>query len=203
LWDGTVAAQKAMSAILRTGQRFGAAHLIDLLRGKPTEKMRQYGHDCLPTFGVGADLDETGWRSVFRQLLAGGLLTADAQAYGALRLTAVARPVLKGETVLQLRRQAPQKIAQKSALARRRKPSPILPGHGDDDGAPLLATLRAWRAEQARTQAVPAYVILHDKTLLELAARQPANRDELLAVPGIGQAKAERYGSDLLALMAS
>jgi ATP-dependent DNA helicase RecQ len=204
LWDGTLAAQKALSAILRTGQRFGAGHLIDLLRGKNTERMQQFGHDALPTFGVGADTDEAGWRSVFRQMLAGGLLHADAAAYGAFKLTALARPVLKGETVLHLRRQ----ITQKSALAgrrnerrnERRKTSTAAPAASNPT---LFEALRAWRAEQAKTQGVPAYVILHDKTLHELAARTPTNQDELLDVPGIGQAKAERYGATLLALIAT
>ncbi|GAB1392377.1 DNA helicase RecQ [Rhodocyclaceae bacterium] len=196
LWDGTVAAQKAMSAILRTGQRFGAAHLIDLLRGKQTEKMHQFGHDQLPTFGVGADLDEANWRAVFRQLLAAGLLHADAQAYGALKLTDAARPILKGEATLAMRRQ------KKSALAGRhkdrRKSSAAPP---TSNNPPLFDALRAWRAEQAKTQGVPAYVILHDKTLHELADRQPATEDDLLDVPGIGQAKADRYGADLLVLI--
>jgi ATP-dependent DNA helicase RecQ len=199
MWDGTVAAQKAMSAILRTGQRFGAGHLIDLLRGKATERMAQLGHDALPTFGVGADVDEAGWRSVFRQLLAGGLLHADAQAYGALKLTAAARPVLKGEAALNLRRQTPQKSAPARRRNERRK-STSTPQAGGD--ATLFEALRAWRAEQAKAQGVPAYVILHDKTLNELAARQPTSPDALLDVPGIGQAKAERYGAVLLALLA-
>jgi ATP-dependent DNA helicase RecQ len=194
LWDGTVAAQKAMSAILRTGQRFGAGHLIDLLRGKLTERMQQLGHDALPTFGVGADLDEANWRGVFRQLLAAGLLHADAQAYGALKLTDAARPVLKGETTLQLRRHIPRK----SAPAGRRKTSATLQTTGDPA---LFEALRAWRAEQAKTQGVPAYVILHDKTLHELAARRPASADDLLDVPGIGQAKAERYGAEVLQIV--
>jgi len=196
LWDGTVAAQKAMSAILRTGQRFGAGHLIDLLRGKATERIQQLGHASLPTFGVGADLDEVGWRSVFRQMLAAGLLHADAQAYGALKLTDAARPVLKGEVTLQLRRHTPQK----SAPTGRRKTSAASPTNGDPT---LFDALRAWRAEQAQAQSVPAYVILHDRTLHELAARQPTNANELLDVPGIGQAKAERYGAGLLEIIAT
>jgi ATP-dependent DNA helicase RecQ len=159
--------------------------------------MGQLGHDALPTFGVGADLDEAGWRSVFRQMLAGGLLHADAQAYGALKLTDAARPVLKGETILQLRRQIARQH-KKSALAGRHKRTSALPMEGN---AALFEALRAWRAEQAKAQGVPAYVILHDKTLHELAARQPANPDELLDVPGIGQAKAERYGTALLAMI--
>ena len=196
LWDGTVAAQKAFSAALRTGQRFGAAHLTDILRGKATPKVSQFGHDRLPTFGAGADLDEAGWGAVFRQLLAAGLLHADADAYGGLRLTEAARPVLKGETMLSLRRQAARGKPQKSALAGRRAAPQS--GPGDD---PAFEALRAWRAELARAQGVPAYVILHDRTLRELAARRPATADELLEVPGIGDAKAERYGAALLGLL--
>ncbi|MHB1428384.1 MAG: DNA helicase RecQ [Rhodocyclaceae bacterium] len=199
LWDGSIAAQKAMSAILRTGQRFGAGHLIDLLRGKTTERIQQLGHDSLPTFGVGADLDEAGWRSVFRQLLAAGMLHADAQAFGALKLTDAARPVLKGESLLHLRRQRDPK----SALARRHKTAASPQIAGDPALFALFDMLRAWRAEQAKTQGVPAYVILHDKTLHELAARQPASANELLDVPGIGQAKAARYGADLLEIVAT
>ncbi len=183
-----------MSAVLRTGQRFGAGHLIDLLRGKLTERMQQLGHDALPTFGAGVDLDDAGWRSVFRQLLAAGLLHADAQAYGALKLTDAARPVLKGTTPLSLRRQSPRK----SAPAGRHKTSTPPQTAGDPT---LFEALRAWRAEQAKAQGVPAYVILHDKTLHELAARQPTSTDALLDVPGIGQAKAERYGAGLLEIV--
>jgi ATP-dependent DNA helicase RecQ len=199
LWDGTVAAQKAMSAALRTGQRFGAGHLIDILRGKATEKVQQFGHGDLPTFGAGTDLDDAGWRSVFRQLLAAGLLQADAQAYGGLRLTDAARPVLKGEATLSLRRQAKRVPGKKSALAGRRPDDGPALAEAD---APLFDALRAWRAGLAREQGVPAYVILHDKSLRELAARRPDSLSELLAVPGIGQAKADRYGEALLRLIA-
>jgi ATP-dependent DNA helicase RecQ len=136
---------------------------------------------------------------VFRQLLAGGLLYADAQAYGALRLTDAARPVLKGETVLQLRRQVVSRRTRKSALVGRRKESMSAPA---DSNPALFEALRTWRATQAKTQGVPAYVILHDKTLHELASRQPDSPAALLDVPGIGQAKAERYGAELLELIA-
>jgi len=196
VWDGTVAAQKALSAALRTGQRFGAGHLIDLLRGKNTEKMKQFGHDSLPTFGVGADMDDMGWRSVFRQLLAGGLLEADAQAYGALKLTAEARPVLKGESSLTLRRHV-ARVKGKGIKTSRTASSAAA-----DNDSPLVAMLRNWRAEKAREQGVPAYVILHDRTLRELAERRPNSPTALLEVPGIGLAKAERYGEDLLELLA-
>ncbi|WP_291992398.1 DNA helicase RecQ [Candidatus Accumulibacter sp. ACC003] len=201
LWDGTVAAQKALSAALRTGQRFGAVHLIDILRGKSTEKVQQFGHDRLPTFGVGADLDERGWRSVFRQLLAGGLLDADASAYGALKLTDAARPVLKGETSLQLRRQVERPPA-KASRSRAAVGSVARVVDAPPD-SPLVDSLRSWRLEQAREQGVPAYVILHDRTLREIAALLPASPEALLAVPGIGVAKAQRYGEALLAIVAS
>jgi ATP-dependent DNA helicase RecQ len=198
-WDGTVAAQKAMSAALRTEQRFGAGHLIDILRGKATEKVLQFGHEVLPTFGAGAELDEAGWRSVFRQLLAAGLLRADAEAFGALRLTDAARPVLKGEQTLSLRRQAPRRRGKESAPATRRSGADVAL---DEAGQALFDALRQWRAETARAQGVPAYVILHDRSLRELASRRPASADELLGIAGIGAAKADRYAEALLRIVA-
>ena len=199
VWDGTVAARKALSAALRTGQRFGAGHLIDILRGKGTDKIRRFDHDRLPTFGVGADNDDRGWRSVFRQLLVFGLLEADASAYGALKLTEAARPLLKGEKSLGLRRLAAQ-AKGKAAVSGRSATYGARPLAAGDE--PRLAALRAWRAETARCQGVPAYVILHDKTLHELAAHRPRTADDLLQIPGIGLAKAERYGKTLLDLLA-
>jgi len=195
LWDGTVAAQKFMSAALRTGQRFGAAHLIDILRGKATDKVSQFNHDNLPTFGVGADHDEATWRSVARQLLASGLLYADAQAYGALKLTENAKPILKGETTLMLRRQ----IA--AAKKKSAKPKAIFPTGFPAEATGLFDALRQWRGQTAREQGVPAYVILHDRTLQEIAARRPRSMDELLEVGGIGESKAARYGASLLSLL--
>jgi len=194
LWDGTVAAQKFMSAALRTEQRFGAGHLIDILRGKATEKVAQFNHGSLPTFGVGADLDDNAWRGVARQLLAGGLLHADAQAYGALKLTDAARPVLKGETTLMLRRQMARSKKEAGRKATRATFVADLP----PAAAGLFEALRQWRTETAKEQGVPAYVILHDKTLRELAVLQPRTPGELLAVAGIGEAKAARYGESLL-----
>jgi ATP-dependent DNA helicase RecQ len=169
-------------------------HLIDVLRGKATEKVGQFGHDQLPTFGVGADLDEAAWRSVARQLLAGGLLYADAQHYGALKLTDAARPVLKAETTLMLRRQV---VATKKAG----RPKYTAPADLSPAGTSLFDTLRQWRGQTAREQGVPAYVILHDRTLHELAARQPRSLDELLGISGIGEAKVGRYGAALLELI--
>ena len=200
LWDGTVAAQKFMSAALRTGQRFGAAHLIDILRGKATEKVGQFGHDKLQTFGVGADHDEATWRSVARQLLAGGLLYADAQHYGALKLTDAARPVLKAETTLMLRRQV---ITRKTSAKPKQKFTNFAPLNLPPANASTFDKLRHWRAQTAREQSVPAYVILHDRTLQELAAARPQTPAELLAINGIGEAKVSRYGAALLELLAA
>jgi ATP-dependent DNA helicase RecQ len=201
LWDGTIAAQKFMSAALRTGQRFGAAHLIDILRGKATEKVAQFGHDHLPTFGVGNDLDEATWRTVARQLLAGGLLYADAQHFGALKLAEAAKPVLKNETALMLRRQT---LAKKKA-AKPKTFDPFNPRAATSSpaDASLFDRLRNWRGQTAREQGVPAYVILHDRTLNELATRRPRSAEDLLDIPGIGEAKAARYGAVLLELLAA
>lgn len=198
VWDGTVAAQKVLSAALRTGQRFGAGHLIDILRGKSTDKVRQFGHDRLPTFAVGAEMDDMAWRSVFRQLLAAGVLEADATAYGALKLTDSARPILKGEISLKLRRRLDR---PKGKEARGKVPSRSA-SSAPTDNSPLLARLRSWRSEKARAQGVPAYVILHDRTLHEIALLLPDSPPALLGVPGIGLAKARRYGDELLALVA-
>ncbi|HLA35713.1 MAG TPA: DNA helicase RecQ [Rhodocyclaceae bacterium] len=197
LIDGTIAAQKALSAALRTGQRFGTVHLIDILRGKTNEKIRQLGHDGLPTFGVGKDdFDDQGWRSVFRQLLAAGLLHADLQAFGALKVAETARAVLKGEARFPLRRQTVRKSSREKSALTRRLDTPVNPAD-----APLFDRLRAWRAEEARAQNVPAFVIMHDRTLHELAARRPTSLAELLNVPGIGQSKMERYGQALIQLL--
>jgi ATP-dependent DNA helicase RecQ len=211
LWDGTIAAQKALSAALRSEQRYGAGHLIDILRGKLTPKVEQNGHQNLPTFGVGKELDETGWKGVFRQMLAAGLLQADASAYGALRLTDAARPVLKGEMVLSLRRsvaRAQSKLSgsrtRQLVLATRRQnmTASAFAAAGDMSGSAVFEALRQWRSDNARDQGVPAYVILHDRSLHELAARQPQTILDLLSVPGIGQAKANRYGTAILDLIA-
>jgi ATP-dependent DNA helicase RecQ len=196
-WDGTVAAQKFMSAALRTGQRFGAGHLIDILRGKTTDKVRQFGHDRLPTFGVGADLDDMNWRSVARQLVAAGLLHADAQHYGALQLTAAARPVLRGEVPLQLRRVRPKPPRSKTPRS-----VPAAPRSFDAGDMPLFDKLRAWRRKLADAQGVPPFVIFHDSTLRELARLRPRSEQALSEIPGIGARKLERYGREILLLMA-
>ncbi|KDM67856.1 DNA helicase RecQ [Acidiphilium sp. JA12-A1] len=192
-WDGTEAARKALSAILRTGQRFGVGHLTDILRGTATDRIRHLGHDRLPTFGVGADLDRRQWGSVFRQLAVAGLVEIDHEAYGALRITERARPVLRGEEALRLRRDPAtgRKGGQRSTAG----PSPAIE-------APGFEALREWRREVARSQQVPAYVIFHDATLAALAAARPSSRRDLAAVPGMGTSKIERYGDAVLAVLA-
>ena len=192
-WDGTVAAQKALSAVYRTGMRFGVGHLVDVLRGKATDKVKQWGHDTLPTFGVGTDLDEAAWRTVFRQLAAAGLLHVDLAEHGALRLTEAARPVLRGERNIELRRTRPRKPAFTKAP---RQPLDLAPAD-----AALFEQLRRWRADTAREQGVPAYVILHDRTLKELAEVRPRSHGLLGTITGLGAAKIERYGEELLALL--
>ncbi|KAB2321417.1 DNA helicase RecQ [Betaproteobacteria bacterium SCN1] len=196
LWDATEAAQKALSAVYRTGQRFGAGHVIDVLLGKTTEKIERFGHAELSVFGIGASLDDKRWRAVLRQLVVRGLLEVDHTAYGALKLTAAARPVLKGETTVMLRPLETRTSKKKSRLA----PSSGAGVHDDED--PLFLSLRAWRRETANEKGVPAYVILHDATLREIAARRPATLAELGEISGLGTKKLEAYGEDVLAVVA-
>ncbi len=196
LWDGTQAAQKALSAIFRTGMRFGVAHLTDVLRGKKNERMQQYGHDKLPTFGVGSDLDDHAWKSVFRQLAAAGLVHVDMAEHGALQLTEAAREVLKGQRKVQLRKPVKRKTTTSTST---RSHQPISDLSAADEA--LFQLLRQWRANAAREQAVPAYVILHDKTLRELAEVRPISHNLLSTIIGMGSAKIEHYGEALLALI--
>jgi ATP-dependent DNA helicase RecQ len=190
-WDATDAARKALSAIYRTGQRFGAVHLIDVLRGRSNERVLRWEHDRLGVFGIGADVDDNTWRSVFRQLAALGYVRVDHAAHGALKLGVASRPVLKGEERVEMRRV----VARTPAPARPRTSTaealtPVAAG--------VLQRLKAWRTGEARAQAVPAYVILHDSTLSEIARRQPSDAGALARIPGIGARKLERYGDALL-----
>ena len=187
-WDATEAARKALSCIYRTGQRFGAAHLIDVLRGKSTERADQWGHDTLSVFGIGADLDEATWRSVFRQLVALGFARPDHDSHGALRLTEASRPVLKGTQPVEMRRHEVRLKRQK-----------VRPQVAPDDA--LFARLKAWRTAQARSQSVPPYVVFHDATLAAIAVARPRDLAALAAISGIGQRKLERYGPGLLELL--
>ncbi|MGH8664611.1 MAG: DNA helicase RecQ, partial [Burkholderiales bacterium] len=184
-WDATEAAQKALSAIYRTGQRFGAVHLVDVLRGRTNERMLRWEHHRLGVFGIGAELADAQWRGVFRQLVALGYAEVDHAAYGAFRLTAAARPVLRGEQRVEMRRSVEAKPARTARGRIVREASELEPD------AKLLARLKEWRREEARRQAVPAYVILHDATLAEIAQRVPRDVPSLGEIPGIGQKRLE------------
>jgi len=209
-WDATIAAQKALSAIYRTGQRFGAVHVIDVLRGKDTERVHRWDHQQLGVFGIGADLDEAAWRDVFRQLVALGFVNVDHAAFGALRLTPASRAVLKGEQNVQMRRTVKRERRSKRARDAGAAATPATTAadgsaataSADPAGeAHRLAQLKAWRLAEAKRQALPAYVILHDATLAEIARRRPRDLDALADIPGIGTRKLERYGPALLELM--
>ena len=190
-WDGTVAAQKALSAVVRTGGRFGAMHLVDVLLGRRTPKVAQHGHDELPTFGVGSDLDEQGWRDVIRQLAALSLLRPHPDGHGGLQPTDAAREVLRGDRQLELRRLRPR---SRRGAAKRRQPAMDVPAGAEG----LFDALRALRRRLADEQQVPPYVVFHDATLRTIAASRPGDIAALLEIPGIGAAKAERYGEDVL-----
>ena len=195
--DGTVAAQKALSAIYRTGQRFGAHHLVDVLTGKATERVKQLGHDALKTFGVGTEFDAQGWLSVIRQLLAQGHVLPDPEGHGGLTLAPSAMEVLRGACEVRLRLEPPRE------RTRRRKPATASPSSALDAAAEeLWQRLRAWRLDEARRQELPPYVIFHDATLIEVARRRPASLAALADIPGIGRSKLDRYGAAVLAVAA-
>jgi ATP-dependent DNA helicase RecQ len=195
-WEATEEARKALSAIYRTGQRFGAVHLIDVLRGKGGERVSRWDHDKLGVYGIGADLDEIDWRSVFRQLVALGFARVDHEAHGALKLTAASRAVLKGEQQVQMRRV----VARRRAAPAKRAVAAAAGLEGEDLG--LFERLKAWRGDEARGQAVPAYVVFHDSTLAEIARIRPRTSGELAAIAGVGAKKLEKYADALLGLVA-
>ena len=199
-WDATEAARKALSCVYRTEQRFGAAHLIDVLRGADTAKVRQFGHQSVSTYGIGGELDARQWRGVFRQLVSAGLLDADVEGYGALRLTAEATPLLRGERRLQLRAEPPKRERRRKPASNDTRPASPAAELPPDAIARFLA-LRAWRAEAAREQNVPAYVIFHDATLRSIALEAPRDLDALAGIGGVGASKLERYGSEVIAAL--
>ena len=186
--DGTELARKAMSAIYRTGQRFGAGHVVDVLRGVENGRMRQLGHQDLPTFGVGAGIDAGTWRSVLRQLTAAGLIEVDIEGHGGLSLAGDYRAVLRGEQQIELRRD-PRPHAS-PGRSRERTPSPA--------GNALFEALRRLRTSLAKSQGVPPYVIFHDATLLAVADTKPGSLAALARIPGMGATKLERYGAAVL-----
>jgi len=193
-WDATDAARKALSCAYRTGQRFGAAHLIDVLRGADNAKVRQFGHQSVSTYGIGSNLDAPRWRSVFRQLLAAGLMEADFDNFGALRLTQAATPLLRGEQSLHLREDA-------SKRERQRERSPAANADLPPAAAARFDALRQWRAGIAREQNLPAYVIFHDATLRSIAQHHPRQLDALASISGVGVGKLERYGEAVLEVL--
>lgn len=193
-WDATEAARMALSCVYRTGQRFGVAHLIDVLLGKATPKVEQFNHRQLTTFGIGKALAQQQWSSVYRQLVAAGFISVDMEAYGGLKLTEASRPVLRGEQEVWLRRDA-EPVKRGSKAERGSRMREAFAGAGDD---PLWQALKAKRMALAKEQGVPPYVIFHDSTLLEIHNHRPQTLDEMGRISGIGQAKLAKYGDDFL-----
>jgi ATP-dependent DNA helicase RecQ len=202
LRDGKVIAQKLLSCAYRTGQRFGAMHLIDILVGRSTDRVKQFGHDKISVFGIGAELNERQWRAALRQLVAMGHLAPDSEAFGALKLTETARGVLKGETEVMLREETPgTRIRASRTKSRRGDIVPASAGAGKAGDPSLIGALRAWRSEVARQRGVPAYVVLHDSTIDGIASQRPTTLPQLRGIPGIGDKKLEHYGDELVALV--
>ena len=199
LFDGTVAAQKVLSAIYRTGQRFGAMHIVSVLRGQENPMVVKYGHDALPTYGIGKDRSPGFWRGVIRQLIARGALRTESGEYASLSLVEEhARPILRKEATVMLREEAEAPAAAPRARARRDRAAAVASTPGDD---PLFDALRAWRATEAKSQSVPPYVIFHDSVLREIAAARPGDLDDLGEIKGVGGSKLSRYGQDVLRIV--
>ncbi len=194
-WDGTVAAQKALSTVVRTGQRFGAGHVIDVLLGKETPRVLSLGHQDLSTYGIGTEHSERSWRGVLRQLVAAGYLSTDADGYGTLKLSPLSTSLLKGQETVRFRHDpAPDKVLKGTKT---RNVAETLSG----SEASLFEALRTVRGELAKAQGVPAYVIFDNKTLLKMAELKPRSLAELRRVPGVGEVKLERYGEAFLEVL--
>ena len=205
VWDGTDAARKLLSTIYRvqqaSGISFGTGHIMDILRGKATDKVKQFGHERVSTFGIGAEFSEAQLRGVLRQLIAIGAVAVDAQAFNTLQLTDASRAVLKGETKVQLRETVSSPADRKS---RRDKVAAPPAAAGLDDAAQIrFANLKAWRAEVAKEHNLPAYVIFHDATLAAIASRSPHSLEDLQGISGIGTKKLEAYGAEVLRVCAA
>ncbi|AKR58411.1 ATP-dependent DNA helicase RecQ [Youhaiella tibetensis] len=196
-WDGTDAAVKALAAIFRTGQRFGAGHIVDVLVGKETEKVTRFGHHTQKVFGAGKDLDARTWQSVLRQLTASGFILIDHEAHGALTLSEEARPVFRGERKVTFRQDRPKKAAD----VRRSLRSTVF--DMPPEAASLFDALRAERLRLAKLQGVPPYVVFHDSTLQAMALVRPGSISDLGVLPGVGHSKLERYGEAFLAVIAN
>jgi len=200
LADGTILAQKALSAIARTGQRFGAEHLIALLRGQTTERMTQLNHHHLPTFGVGSDVSANGWRAIFRQLYAGGVINLDVAGYGSWTITAHGREVLRGKASVELRKDALVERADKRVARSASTPAANSQALSGAD-AGLFEALKAVRRTLATEKKVPAYVVFPDKTLLDMVHLKPQTRGQMAMVHGVGVAKLEQYGEAFLTVV--
>ncbi len=196
-WDGTIAAQKALSCVYRTGQRFGAVYLIDVLTGNATERMERFGHHRIKTFGAGQELDPKQWHSVFRQLLAADCLETDLAARSGLRLNENSWKILKNEAPAVFRRDA-EPI---NAAARKKASTASIASFSDVASLALWERLRQLRLELSRELNIPPYVVFHDKTLKEMVARRPATPEDLLEIPGVGQSKLERFGDRFLEIL--
>ncbi|SPH24078.1 ATP-dependent DNA helicase RecQ [Defluviimonas aquaemixtae] len=188
VFDGTEAVRKALSAILRTGESFGAGHLIDILIGHATDKIRARNHDGLPTFGVGGDLPKAQWQAIFRQMMGHNLIRPDPDRHGAFRMTEAARPILRGEATVTLRRDTIRKAAGRPAVK-------MLVS---EENATLLSALKAKRRALAESAKVPAYVIFPDRTLIEMAETRPQTLDQMARVNGVGAKKLESFGAAFL-----
>jgi ATP-dependent DNA helicase RecQ len=195
-WDATLAAQQLLSCIYRTGQRFGAAHVIDVLLGKVTDKVRQHRHTEVSTFGLGVDISAQRWRSILRQLMVGGFVTADAERFGALVLTSESRPLLRGELSLQLR-EDPASNTSKAKSTR----GPRAQISAENEG--LWMALRECRARIAKDQGIPPYAVFHDSTLVEMLESRPANLHAMRGISGVGEVKLDRYGDEFLAIIST
>jgi ATP-dependent DNA helicase RecQ len=193
-WDGTEAAQKLLSAVYRTGQRFGAAHVVDVLLGKNTDRIRQRGHDKLSVYGIGKELSGPAWRSVIRQLVVQGYLRSDQQRFGALVLTEQSRSVLRGDIELKLREDKRVKTEKKP----RRAAAALAPADQT-----LFEALRERRKEIADELELPPYVIFHDATLMQMAEHRPTTEAAMLSINGVGAVKLERYGKAFLEVIAA
>ena len=190
-WDGTEAARKALSVVYRTGQRFGVNHLIDVLLGKDSDKVQQFSHDELAVFGIGIEIETNQWRSVFRQLIARSFISVDLDGYGALKLEAKCRPLLKGDESLELRLDIKQKTT-------RQQTKKVLP---DDIDLSVWEALRECRRGLAESQKVPPYIIFHDSTLQAMAEMMPSSLMEFGELPGVGERKKEKYGPTFLSVI--
>lgn len=199
-WDGTIATQKLLSTVARLeherGQRYGAGHLVDILLGRSTPRVSQLGHASLTVFGIGTELSDTEWRAVVRQVLAQGVLGVDSDGYGTLRLTEASAAVLRGSRTMLLRREAPRPATSSGTRSRGARSGAA--AELDAGAALVFERLRIWRAATAKDQGVPAYVVFHDASLREIATLRPRTLDELSAVNGVGVAKLEKYGQQLL-----